>query len=169
MTNNYFLKLYKMKTQKNQRIFSWKRAIFGGILLYASFFLIASILIYLFQVDDYLIPALFIIPFAVYIFSRFFYFRRKEHGRALKKGVLLGLFWLATTILLDIVFVVYGVDAGWDFFLKANWTLAVLYLEIIVFSSLGALKKERLLYEKSQLEMEKQNGRNQLKRYLTKR
>ncbi len=130
-----------MNTKKNCKIFYGKKAIICGLILYAAFFLIATVLISIVGVENYLTPAIFIIPIVVYLFSKFFYFRKLEPEKRILKGLLLGLYWLASTIVLDIILVVYGAGVGWVFFTEASWTLLVLYLEIISFSIVGALKK----------------------------
>jgi hypothetical protein len=47
------------------------------------------------------------------------------------------------TIVLDIIFAVYGVGLGWDFFPKADWTLPVIYLEISLFCLIDAPTKRK--------------------------
>jgi len=117
-----------------------KRTTIGALIYYVPLFIIATILYTLFP-ENYLLYWILVVPIIVFLVSKFYYFKVEAPVELMKEAFLVGLYWMIVAIFFDIVFVVYGSGVGWDFFLQAEWTLPVLYTEIVVFTIIGAIKK----------------------------
>ena len=87
------------------------------------------------------IIGIFIIPFVIFLYSKFVYFRKEDTEASIKEGFLVGLCWLIITIICDIIFVVYILGVGWVLF--SSWVQYVLYAEIVVCTILGALTEKK--------------------------
>jgi len=87
------------------------------------------------------IIGIFIIPFVIFLYSKFVYFRKEDTEASIKEGFLVGLCWLIILIICDIIFVVYILGVGWILF--SSWVQYVLYAEIVVCTILGALTEKK--------------------------
>ena len=118
-----------------------KRATIWGLILTLITFVVATILV-LISPDLHLILGIFLFPIVIFLYSKFLYFRKDETEASMKEGFYVGLYWLILAIVYDIIIVVYVLGVGWDFL--SNWVLIIHYIELVVFTILGALTEKKL-------------------------
>jgi len=118
-----------------------KRAVIWGLILFLILFVILILLLIMFGSPLNKIIGIFIIPFVIFLYSKFVYFRKEDTEASLKEGFLVGLCWLIILIICDIIFVVYILGVGWILF--SSWVQYVLYAEIVVCTILGALTEKK--------------------------
>ena len=116
-----------------------KRATIWGLILTLLTFVIATILV-LISPNLHLIIGIFLFPIVIIFYSKFAYFRREDTVASMKEGFLVGLYWLILAIIYDIIVVVYILGIGWEFL--SSWALIVHYVELVVFTALGALTEK---------------------------
>lgn len=123
-----------------------KRATIGGIIVYSVIFVFASIILYG-RFVELGMSMIFIIPIVVFLVSKFYYFKEEKPEELLKESFFVGFYWMVLAIVLDTIILVYGLGKGLDYFMKANWTMSIGYLEIILFCIVGAFGKKILNME----------------------
>jgi hypothetical protein len=129
-----------------------KQATIAGLITYFIIFIIGSILLFGLGISMNLfgIVMLLIMPFVIFLIAKYLYFNKIKVRQRIE-GLYLGIYWLVIAILLDIIILVYGFNIGWNYFLKANWTMPVGYAEYVIFAFLAGyfskmhhkLKKEK--------------------------
>ena len=132
--------LITKKFKEGEKLVNIKRAVIWGLILFLILFVILISLSMVFGVLTKII-GIFIIPFVIFLYSKFVYFRKEDTEASIKEGFLVGLCWLIIAIIGDIIIVVYIFGAGWQFF--SNWVQYVLYAEIVVCTILGALTEKK--------------------------
>ena len=118
-----------------------KRATIWGLILFLILVILLVLLLIMFGGPLNKIIGIFIIPFVVFLYSKFVYFRKEDTEASIKEGFLVGLCWLIIAIIGDIILVVYIMGFGWKLF--SSWMQYVLYAEIVVCTILGALTEKK--------------------------
>ena len=116
-----------------------KRATIWGLILFWIIFVIATVIQIISPGD--LIIGIVVMPFVIFFYSKFVYFRKEDSEVTIKEGFLVGLYWSFISIICDIIFVVYLLGIGWVLF--SSWALYVHYIQIVVFTILGALTEKK--------------------------
>jgi len=132
--------LITKKLKEGEKLPNIKRATIWGLILFLILFVILISLSMVFGVLNKII-GIFIIPFVIFLYSKFVYFRKEDTEASIKEGFLVGLYWLIIIIICDIIFVVYIMGFGWKLF--SSWMQYVLYAEIVVCTILGALTEKK--------------------------
>ena len=124
----------------------WTRILRDGLIAYTLIFSIGSVIYYLITPSILGVSMLFIMPLVIYPIARFSTLRGLEARLPMRcwEGFKTGLAWMLLAILLDTLILVYGFGIGWDFFLKADWTLPAGYAEYVLSVTLASIfvKKE---------------------------
>ena len=116
-----------------------KRATIWGLILFWIIFVIATVIQIIVPGD--VIIGIVVMPFVIFFYSKFVYFRKGDTEVTIKEGFLVGLCWLIIVIICDIIFVVYIMGFGWKLF--SSWMQYVLYAELVVCTILGALTEKK--------------------------
>ena len=116
-----------------------KRVTIWGLILFWIIFVIATVIVIIFPGD--LIIGIVVMPFVIFFYSKFVYFRKGDTEVTIKEGFLVGLYWSVISIICDIIFVVYILGIGWVLF--SSWALYIHYIQIVVFTILGALTEKK--------------------------
>ena len=117
-----------------------KRATIWGIVLTLITFVIATILV-LISPELHIIIGIFLFPIIIFLYAKYLYFRKEDKEAPMKEGILVGLYWLVLAIIYDIILVVYILGIGWELF--SSWALIVHYIELVVFTVLGAFTEKK--------------------------
>jgi hypothetical protein len=134
----YNTKERHLYTQKQTLVMNIKQATIAGLITYFIIFIMGSILLFGLGITMNLfgLIMLLIMPFGIFIVAKYLYFNRVKVRQRIE-GLYLGIYWLVIAILLDIIILVYGFNIGWNYFLKANWTMPVGYAEYVIFAFLA--------------------------------
>jgi hypothetical protein len=122
-----------------------KQATASGAMAYFIIFVIGSLLLFgfNFRMELFGLMMLLIMPFIIFLIAKYFYFNKIKIGQKIE-GLYLGAYWLAIALILDVIILVYGFNIGWNYFLKANWTMPAGYAEYIIFAFFaGYLSKKK--------------------------
>ncbi len=88
-----------------------KRATIWGLILFWIIFVIATVIQIIVPGD--IIIGIVVMPFVIFFYSKFVYFRKGDTEVTMKEGFLVGLYWSIISIICDIIFVVYLLGIGW--------------------------------------------------------
>jgi hypothetical protein len=121
-----------------------KQATISGLITYFIIFIAGSILLFGFGIAMNLfgLIMLAIMPFVIFLVAKYLYFNKIKITQR-KEGLYLGIYWLVIALVVDIIILVYGFNVGWDYFLRANWSMLVGYAEYVVFAFLAGYFSKR--------------------------
>jgi hypothetical protein len=126
-----------------------KQATISGLITYFTIFIIGSILLFGLGITMNLfgIVMLLIMPFVIFLIAKYLYFNKIKVRQRIE-GLYLGIYWLVIAILLDIIILFYGFNIGWNYFLKANWTMPFRYADYVIFAFLASYFSKRQVHHK---------------------
>jgi hypothetical protein len=123
---------------------NYKKALLAGVIAYAVIFLVLSAMMFTplwgTEIQSYINMLVSVV--VVYLAAYYIYFKKKPK-KPLKEGLLLGVVFVAVSVIIEIPVMVYGFAAstGWAWF--AQWHLLASYVLGIVACIIAAKMKKR--------------------------